>query len=267
MNRRVFEIAAQRATLKIGEEFGDRFPMYFVAGYPRSGTTWVSQMLADYLQVPFPQHYLLPILGSAVIHSHANPDVRVGNAFYIVRDGRDVMVSYYFYVIRKMKMGKNRMSARFRPVLEQSDTIESARKQLPVFIKSIFKKPRGTGTKLNWSDYNIGWHKRILNPESGIIRLKYEDLLEEPVQAFRIALDQRFGYVDMDRLRDSVKKYSMRRQKEKPSIDQGTYLRKGTAGDWKNYFTKTAAELFDHYAGEALVLLGYEKDRKWVENL
>ena len=159
------------------------------------------------------------------------------------------------------------MAARFKPLLEPCDSIESAQKQLPVFIESLFISPRGMGTKLNWCDYNIGWHKRISNPESGIIRLRYEDLLEEPVQALRIALDQRFGYVDMDRLHDSVKKYSMRRQKEKSSVDQGTYLRKGTSGDWKNFFTKTAAELFNHYAGEALILLGYEKDRKWVENL
>jgi sulfotransferase family protein len=43
-----------------------------------------------------------------------------------------------------------------------------------------------------------------------------------------------------------------------------SFLRKGVVGDWRNQFSLEAREVFDRYAGEELILLGYEKDRKWV---
>src|SRR3712207_8037395 len=42
-------------------------------------------------------------------------------------------------------------------------------------------------------------------------------------------------------------------------------LRKGVVGDWRNQFSPEAREVFNRYAGEELILLGYEKDRKWVD--
>jgi hypothetical protein len=37
-------------------------------------------------------------------------------------------------------------------------------------------------------------------------------------------------------------------------------------GDWRNYFSPEARESFDRYAGDELILLGYERDRAWVED-
>lgn len=54
----------------------------------------------------------------------------------------------------------------------------------------------------------------------------------------------------------------------KPSKeDKSSFLRKGTTGDWRNYFTPEAAEVFDHYCGDALIAAGYEPDRSWMEGL
>ncbi|MEE2827317.1 MAG: sulfotransferase domain-containing protein [Planctomycetota bacterium] len=43
--------------------------------------------------------------------------------------------------------------------------------------------------------------------------------------------------------------------------------RKGIAGDWKNYFTKRDAELFQQIAGQQLLGLGYVSDDSWVDSL
>ncbi len=43
-----------------------------------------------------------------------------------------------------------------------------------------------------------------------------------------------------------------------------SFLRKGIAGDWRNYFNKEAREILHHYAGRELIRLGYEKDASWV---
>ena len=46
--------------------------------------------------------------------------------------------------------------------------------------------------------------------------------------------------------------------------DKRSFLRKGIVGDWRNYFTREAREVFAGFAGSELVLLGYERDRAWV---
>ena len=47
--------------------------------------------------------------------------------------------------------------------------------------------------------------------------------------------------------------------------DRGSFIRKGVAGDWVNHFGPTAARRFDELAGDALVAVGYEEDRDWVD--
>ena len=76
--------------------------MHFVCGYPRSGTTWFNEMLADYLNLPRPNHYIFPIGFAPVIHTHWNADSYLNDCFYNVRDGRDAVVSAYFKTIMKV---------------------------------------------------------------------------------------------------------------------------------------------------------------------
>ena len=49
--------------------------------------------------------------------------------------------------------------------------------------------------------------------------------------------------------------------------DLSSFRRKGIAGDWTNYFSREAGEVFDSFAGDALVELGYADDRNWYESL
>jgi hypothetical protein len=39
----------------------------------------------------------------------------------------------------------------------------------------------------------------------------------------------------------------------------------GVAGDWRRVFSREAAALFDDLAGDWLIRLGYETDRRWVD--
>ena len=45
-----------------------------------------------------------------------------------------------------------------------------------------------------------------------------------------------------------------------------SFLRKGVVGDWRSHFSPEAREAFNRYAGDELILLGYERDRAWVED-
>jgi len=45
----------------------------------------------------------------------------------------------------------------------------------------------------------------------------------------------------------------------------GAHVRKGVVGDWRQYFTRDDAVIFDEIAGAQLIGGGYERDRGWVD--
>jgi len=55
--------------------------------------------------------------------------------------------------------------------------------------------------------------------------------------------------------------------REPGSEDQTAELRKGIVGDWRNHFTREAAEVFERHAGKELLLLGYETSADWVSTV
>ena len=61
-----------------------------------------------------------------------------------------------------------------------------------------------------------------------------------------------------------VEKYSFQNMKKIHNNKGKSFLRSGKSGDWKNYFSDEAKQLFSHYAGKELIALGYEKNNDWV---
>jgi hypothetical protein len=98
--RLVAQRLSKEATRRIGRRWGERFPFYYVCEYPKSGGTWLAQMVGDCLQVPFPRYSVFPIGCEAVILNHWRYDPRLRRVFYIYRDGRDVMTSFFFHRLR-----------------------------------------------------------------------------------------------------------------------------------------------------------------------
>lgn len=76
--------------------FSGVLPLYIVTEYPKSGGSWFSQMLSDCLKVPFPRNEF-PKLKSSVMQGHYKYSPRFKNVFCILRDGRDIMVSFYYH--------------------------------------------------------------------------------------------------------------------------------------------------------------------------
>lgn len=66
--------------------------LYVVNEYPKSGGTWVGQMLGRALNVPFPRNRF-PVPRSSIMHSHYLDPRGLRNVVLAWRDGRDVMVS------------------------------------------------------------------------------------------------------------------------------------------------------------------------------
>jgi hypothetical protein len=257
---------SNKLTRLIGLRWGNAFPFWYICEYPKSGGTWLGHMLADYLQLPFPQSPALPLAMACVVHNHWLPHPRLQRCFYLYRDGRDVMVSYYFHRLRECRSGalpfERAMARRFERLFGPDYAARDPRRNMARYIELEMSRPRGS--RLNWPAHVAAW---CFPRHDHVAYLAYEELLAAPVVTLARCLEKLDAVpVDHTRLRASVERYAFARVAGRPPghEDRSTFLRKGIAGDWLNYFTREAAEVFDYYAGDALINLGYEGDRSWV---
>ena len=141
-----------------------------------------------------------------------------------------------------------------------SSDFSDVTRHLPTFIEVFWKNYKsGIGNK-NWSDFTSHyWHQH------GVINIKYEDLHLDAENALAKALTKLGENTTNKKITAVVKKYSFKAQtgRNKGEINKESFLRKGLVGDWKNYFNAEAAEVFNFYAGDALIRYGYERSKNW----
>ena len=231
-----------------------------LASYPRSGNTWLKFMVAELLSgetvdfessddfVPeLGRHQnarrLLPDRGR-VIKTHEEyetvglPDCR---ALYVVRDGRDVAVSEYFF---RRRVGS--FQGEFAAFL-------------PQFLQG---KVNSYGS---WSDHVRSW---VDSAHAGLLVINYEELIADTVtQLAKLAEFLGIEPASAERLQSVVAHNSAdtMRQKEQDSPvlqkqmrDDIPFVRSATAGDWRNHFDSTLESLFEDEAGQVLAELGYQ---------
>lgn len=253
-----------RLTKVIAERFGMRLGMWFGAGYPRSGTTWLCQLMAGYLDVPFPRRYRLPVCRPSVIHSHWLPPARPPHTIYVVRDGRDVLVSRYFYEVRAVTQARNPRGARMRR--ERFDRLYGAgadladvRANLPAFIDAELTAPQLTG--VTWAEHVQRW---LVAPSDRVAIVRYEQLRTDAAGTLASAFEQLTGSADRGRLKLAQERYDFTAQQARPAVpptrSAAGYLRRGVPGDWREHFSDAAREVFDRHAGDTLRRLGYPPD-------
>ena len=234
-------------------------PLYIVNEYPKSGGTWVSQMLSDYLGIPFPRNQF-PKFQSSIMHGHYLYIPTLKNVYIVMRDGRDVMVSFYYQSLFKHERFNDRLVEITRRDLNFND-YSDIKKNMPKFIEYKFsnkKHPRFT-----WSDFVNSW----IDKDAPIIT--YENLLTDTINVLGQAIHKVCNVQpDEDRLREVSEKYSFKNQAGRNPGDENklSFLRKGIAGDWKNYFSKEANQVFNKFAGKELIKLGYEIDDSWIDS-
>ena len=260
---------AARSTQQIALRRGRGLGMYLGVGYPKSGTVWLCNLLGNHLGLPYPREYQLPVMMASVVHAHWAWDERLPPAVYVRRDGRDVMVSLYFYSTRAVTMAKSPTRVRrlnqlfthlYGPAFDPADV----RGNLPRFIEHELTSPRAT--------HGVPWHRHLDDwiGRPGVVSTSYEALLADTAgELHRVMTDLLGEEPDPVRAELAARRHEFARSTGRAAgtEDRMSFLRKGIAGDWANHFGREAGEVFDGLAGEALVRYGYAADRRWWEHL
>ncbi len=235
----------------------------YVLGYIKSGTNWLCHLISDTLDIPIlePWKLNLPRLSPCVHHMHRfiPLDSVRRRTIYMMRDGRDTMVSRYFHIIREGGIAKKQLDK----YLGHSASAENIKNNMAKFIH--FMQTSSIAT-IDYRSHIEHWQKH----KDTYTTLRYEDLLADPASEItRVITEVSNVEPDPDQVRKVVEKHDFSRltNRKKGEEDVNSFIRKGVSGDWVNYFTPEAASAFDKYAGKLLLDIGYETDPDWASKL
>lgn len=257
---------AARSTKAVVLRWGRELDMWVGCGYPRSGTVWLCQLMSSYLAKPYPRDYLSPVVMSAVVHAHWLYESRMPPTVYVVRDGRDVMTSFYFYQMRMLAESRNPrrkvlLDSRFRQILgEKYDPGDVVGNLAPFMDHELTSPDRFQGA--TWADHVRAWTNR-----PGVAVVRYEDLLADTageIHRCMVELGAPRAAYDRAELAAHLHRFERGSGRAAGEEDRFSFMRKGVAGDWRQHFSQEAARVFDRHAGDVLVELGYEPSRAWV---
>ncbi|NVN97581.1 sulfotransferase domain-containing protein, partial [Candidatus Nomurabacteria bacterium] len=206
-----------------------------IAEFPKSGGSWFVTMLGTALDLPKRDIYVnnefagfdlthhpwyegansYDLTESCIIKSHELPESPLHNItdkiVHLVRDGRDVVVSKYFH--DKDFCVNNGISKEFTMTFSE-------------FLEK---------TATEWSEYITAWSSQ------NVLVCSYEELLDNQIIPLNNVLNEFNLFVNEGKLKDAVA--SATKDKMHKSLDKAfnhnTFVRKGIAGDWRNYFSES----------------------------
>lgn len=238
----------------------------FLVSYPKSGNTWLKFMLTYLLSgteadfdsdsgtiAEVGSHRSTPRVlpgGGRLIKSHepyTGPQRRsYRKVIYLVRDGRDVAVSYYYTLIRR-----GLYEGDFGPFLR-------------LFLGG------GVDGYGPWHRHVESWLDSPLRESGSLLVVKYEDLLEEPLQNLSAAMEFLGKPVAPERAEEAIRTYSAERMRERERLSRFhakqkrsdiMFVRTAGSGDWAGTFSAEDEQLFAQVTGGLLRRLGYADAR------
>jgi len=179
------------------------------------------------------------------IKSHSYYKSLYPNVVYIVRDGRDVAVSYYHYNVKQGDIQPNMSFSKFLRAFNQGDI-----------------DPFGV-----WGEHVLKWIRKTSGDD--LLLVQYEDMLEDSSRELKRvlsfvgmeiqdkAVNQASEASSFDNMRESEKAHHDKALGLDDSDSSRRFIRKGERGDWRNFFNEYCHERFLRVHGEALRRMGY----------
>jgi hypothetical protein len=235
-------------------------PTIFHVTAHKAGSQWIRKILsmcapqrmvepqlhvAHFLKNPIKAGYIYPTV--YVTKTEFDRVVKPSHSihFVILRDLRDILVSGYFS-LRYSHSEQGEISA-IRKALNARSTEEG----MLWLIKGWLA--RDAQICSSWSTSGQRW-------------IRYEDLLENDIGVLEDVLIEQCGLpVDPTLLREYILscRFSQLAGRARGEENIDSHLRKGVAGDWRNYFTVKLEKSFKKRYGNLLVKCGYEKSNGW----
>jgi len=195
---------------------------------------------------PFPEGKIVTPLYIGLENFRSIPKPRLWRGFFVMRDPRDILVSWYFswkHSHRVMgDIGKQR---------EQLSTMTEA-EGLCYGIDEL----QGNGlfaALRSWSGVPAN--------DPNLMLVRYEDLIDvNQLDHFRKVFAHCDITTPVDALKRILEKNSFRaisKGRERGTEDVSSHLRKGVHGDWKNHFTPAVEQKFRDVTGDLVETLGY----------
>ena len=199
------------------------------------------------------------IHGQVVRDTHAvYPDAKL---IYIVRDGRDVLISERF---RNFVEDSKFLTAEDRRIIEalKVDQIPFTNGTRSIFTDSFIRQ-----IAQRWADdlNEIDGESKRLYP-GAYFSLRYEDLLAQPFA--EMSKLWAFLGVQVDPALETAIQNEMGHNLDEEWQAQrnesiASFLPKGKAGNWRNMFSAHDRQVFKEIAGDLLVKWGYEQTQDW----
>jgi hypothetical protein len=235
-----------------------------LVSYPRSGNTWVRFLIANLMSPDEPATFaniedripdihrnrhrsLEHVARPRLLKSHRGFEPRYGSVIYIVRDPRDVAVSYYHYQ-RKARRIPDRL-----PLDRYVTRFVSGR-----------VSPFGS-----WGKHVVSW-LAASHDRRAFLLLRYEDLLHQPRQE----LDRVAAFLGVQRthchLAQAVERSSidrMRRLEVTQAYEWVTtrntrkdipFIRTGSHGSWRSTLSEQSVARIESAWGDVMRTLGYD---------
>lgn len=236
----------------------------FIVSYPRSGNTWLRFIIGNMiykqdtisfsnLENVIPDIYvhkekeLVKIQRPRILKSHEYFDPRYKKVLYIVRDPRDVLLSYYYF---KLKIKKIQEDKDLRDFSED-------------FVKGILDSFG------NWSEHIGSWYGAREKCKNFMI-VKYEDLIADMESEIK-KISEFFNIHLSDTELKKVIMYSspkyMKLSEEKDgklwkpmkyAREDIKFIRNASAGSWKKELPQDIRDTIEVAFGDKMQMFGYK---------
>lgn len=240
----------------------------FIVSYPRSGNTWTRFLIGNFVhtdtpvtfanveaRVPeiylFPDRILRQLPRPRILKSHECFDPRYKTIIYIVRDPRDVAVSYYHYAIK-------------RGWIEDTYPIADF---VPRFMSGEFDVRAKWAAA--WDDHVMSWLSMRQN-RPGFLLLRYEEMVHAPENALaEIAkllrleasperLTRAVQLSSADHMRSLERKEGAQWLLTKKTRQDKPFVRSAKAGDWRTALPESSVMQIESAWGNVMKSVGYE---------
>ena len=243
----------------------------FLTSYPRSGNTWTRFLLANLLDqknpVTFsniesripeiyfnPDRFMRTLPRPRLLKSHESFEPHYPRVIYLVRDPRDVAVSFYHHNVKARNIPDNYPMASF----------------VPRFIAAEFDRAFGS-----WRDNVLSW--TVLRGSSpDFLMIRYEDLKRDTVATLGqiVAFLERCSFRNIDasvnalqrtvELSSPERMRALEKQEAKDWVltkhtrADKPFVRSAVSGGWKSQLAPESVAAIELAWGDLMQRMGYE---------